>query len=352
MIRSVKSVADRLQPAEEVPRCEPPPYVPGSGTNKVMMAVKLMETHTSDEGWQMQLGLQYAGYTLVGAGFEHDDRNTNGILSQFQPNTVVIQDKREWEGRTAGYSFQKANWMMFRNIHALRSRKDVFKLTVLKDGHHAQRYHKGSADEMGVHGWIIYYHPDIIAKVAPYVRKEHCVRTSHCINKDDVPAMNCADDRSGCLVSGAVSNAYPLRQVLVKFQDRIPELDYLPHPGYGHAHCATPEYLIKLNNYRAAVCTSSIYGYALRKLIEATCCGCSVVTDLPIDDTLPIIEENLTRVSNFNEAATAIRHLCDNYDYDRQREIAERAIDYYDYRAVGERLAADIEELRRNYVQI
>jgi hypothetical protein len=126
----------------------------------------------------------------------------------------------------------------------------------------------------------------------------------------------------------------------------------LRHPGYAMAGCATPAFLQILNRFKVAICTSSVYGYALRKIIEATACGCVVVTDFPADEILPEIDDNLVRIHpriGLPRLAALIGRLTDSYEIDLQRHYAERARAFYDYRAIGCRLAADIEALRCSY---
>ena len=45
-------------------------------------------------------------------------------------------------------------------------------------------------------------------------------------------------------------------------------VNYLSHPGYGRSKCFTPEFLKILSIYKVAICTVSIYGYAVRKIVE------------------------------------------------------------------------------------
>jgi hypothetical protein len=123
----------------------------------------------------------------------------------------------------------------------------------------------------------------------------------------------------------------------------------MQHPGYGRNGCFTPGYIAALGRHKVAVCTSSIYGYALRKIVEATACGCYVLTDLPIDDVMPEIDDNLVRVSPnipTDDVVDLIRSMIDAWEPERQRHFAEKAQSWYDYRAVGKRLAHDIEQLR------
>ena len=71
------------------------------------------------------------------------------------------------------------------------------------------------------------------------------------------------------------------------------------HPGY-HANGSFTPALHSRNStkFKVAICTSSTMGFALRKIIEATACGCRVITDLPAGEVMPEIDGNLTRVSS------------------------------------------------------
>jgi hypothetical protein len=228
----------------------------------------------------------------------------------------------------------------------------VFTLTVLKDAHQRADYHRASAEAMGCHAWVVYYHPLVVWHLAPYVRPRHLVRTYHTVDSDAVPGYGVSERKGGCLFSGAVSSAYPLRQTVVRNLDRLHYLTYLRHPGYHRNGCQTPEYLSTLSRFRAAICTASRYGYALRKIVEATACGCVVITDLPEDEVLPEIDGNLVRVHPdipVRVLQNVITDCIEEYNPERQAEFVRRACAYYDYRTTGRRLANDIEQLRLSY---
>lgn len=336
-----------------------PPYYRHGPDPKIGFAVPSMQTHTTDEGWQLFAGLQAGGYTLAGRGLDHNTTNVAHLFPQVFPQespaglggTVVLQDKREWEGKTAGRGFDPNE--MFRNVGVLKDQNDVFKGTVLKDAHRDNEYHRESADEIGAHFWVTYYHPRVVKHLAPYVRQEHLVRTYHSIDANAVPKFNPRGYRDNAgLLSGAISNVYPLRKRLWQEVLSFTNIYRMPHPGYGRDACHTPVYLQCLSMYKVAICTSSMLGYAVRKIIEATACGCRVITDLPVDDYLPGIDGNLVRVPP--EIATAdvsklVGQLCDEYDVGRQGDYAEHACLMYDYRTQGRKLANDIEWLRKNY---
>ncbi len=316
---------------------------------KVALAVKSMEHHTTNEGWEVMRGLQSAGYTLCGFGIGDGLTDVEQILERYNPTTLLLQDKREWEGRTGGPGFDRRE--AFSNVHLLKRRDDIFKLTVLKDAHSRPEYHRQSADEIGCHAWVVYYHPRIVYRLAPYVRPQHLIRTYHSVNPADVPEFT-SEGRQGCLLSGAVSGAYPLRTRLFRDHGQLPDVTALPHPGYHRRGSDTPGFLRQLSTHKVAICTSSVYGYALRKIVEATACGCKVVTDLPTDDVLPEIDGNLVRIpseATTPYVATLLQELYARYDPEEQRRYADAARAWYDYRAVGRRLADDIETMRAGY---
>lgn len=355
MIPPLKTTADicrDLPPVPGVQELPAPAYAPTSTSKairRVMLAVEEMRRHTTDEGWQLAAGLDAGGYVLIGRHLPpFDDTHVPTILEYARPEIVVLQDKREWD---IGYRSWGDVTAEFRDVDALRDRHDIFKLTVLKDSHSRPDYHRQSADEIGCHAWITYYHPDIVKHTAPFVRREHLVRTYHSIDRDAVPVYS-SKGRAGCLLSGAVSGAYPLRQRLFARAHLLPETTVKQHPGYNCRGTHTPEFLKTLARHKIAICTASRYGFALRKIIEATACGCRVLTDLPCDDILPGIDGNLTRIHpdmHVSIIADVLRQMLADYDPALQVQYAEVAKQMYDYRITGRKLAAEIEELRCAY---
>ncbi len=97
-----------------------------------------------------------------------------------------------------------------------------------------------------------------------------------------------------------------------------------------------------------------MYGYALRKIIESTACGCRVITDLPVDEVLPEIDDNLIRVKHtihLRAINEVIEDAITSYSPTHQKQLAEAAKKYYSVEAVGQRLASDIESIRSTYSQ-
>lgn len=333
-----------------VSKLSTPAYCPITkrGT-RLALGVESMKRHMTDEGYQLFSGLESAGYIFAGYRCPVDSTDVASLVHDYDPEVVVLQDKREWEGLTADRSMDPD--MRFKSVTELARHSDIFKVTVLKDAQGNPPYHRQSAEEIGCHAWIVYYHPDIVTRLAPYVRRDHLVRTYHTIDKDLVPPY-VAEGRNGCLLSGAISNAYPLRMKLVKKVGMLPQTTVMKHPGYHRNGSNTPEYLKSLTRYKVSICTSSRYGYALRKIMEATACGCRVLTDLPVDEVLPYIDGNLVRIhprQSILSIAQTIRQMLDDYDPDVQEYYSNQAKGWYDYRNQGRLLAHNIDEMRRNY---
>lgn len=357
-LSTVESVIQALPSPQGFPPLPQPKYDgQEKSTCKVGLAVSSMSEHMTDEGWQIFDGLRQSGYDLCGKGIITtpevaplpDLVDVQFICRVLNPDTVLVQDKREWDTSPRDFRDQGAR---FQNIEYLRKRSDIFKLTILKDAHQRPLYHSASALEMDCHAWIGYYHPAIVKHLAPYIRAEHYIRTYHTLDNKDVPYYDPAMPRKGCLLSGALSGAYPMRTHLMRNIDHLPQTDYLRHPGYHRNGCFTPEYLRILSQYKVAICTSSLYGYALRKIIEATACGCRVITNLPVDEVLPCINGNLIRVPSdipVPELAEVIKKAIDTYDPANQSYFVCQAVIRYNYRDVTRQLAKDIETLRLRY---
>lgn len=352
----IEDILNTLPKSSESP-LEAPLYTPDKSKfiervrqdYRLALGVESMRRHMTNEGWELMLALYENGYKLAGKDCPINETNLRTLLDRGTPGTLVIQDKREWMGITADRSRDPS--MRFREVELLRDNEYIFKLTVVKDAQHDSGFHREAAEEIGCHAWICYYHPRIVARLAPYVREKHLVRTYHTVDRELIPAYS-PDDRRGGILSGAMSKVYPLRQRILRNLSMFKDLDYLSHPGYHRRGCCTPEFLKTLSRYKVSICTSSIYGYALRKIIESTACGCRVITDLPDDEILPGIDKNLIRISaNHSTPALAniVRGAIAGYNPERQEEFARVALGLYDYRAEGKRLVDSIENLRRTY---
>jgi hypothetical protein len=346
-MRTIAQVISEL-PMVESPELPAPEYL-GNNSVGIGFAVESMKRHMTDEGWQIFQGLSENGYTLFGHNIGDSITDVRQAVELSNPGVVVLQDKREWDVRNPR-DFRERE-AKFIHTRYLQSRRDIFKLTILKDSHQQPEYHRTSAEEIGCHAWITYYHGALVKRLAPYIRSEHLVRTYHSIDPQIVPPFN--HKRSNVsIVSGAVSSVYPLRKRIINELNQYRNLQYIRHPGYHRNGCHTPGYLNYLKKYKVAICTSSIYGYALRKIIESVASGCLVITDLSVDEVMPAFDDVLIRVPS-NVSVSELQNLItDGYqqwDAEKQQYYAEQTLKFYDYREVTRRLANDIESLRKSY---
>lgn len=314
----------------------------GKSMVRLGLAVASMRDHTTDEGWQIFSGLSNHGYTLCGHDLPIDETNIFLLLTKYDPDIVFINDKREWDVSPRDFRDPRAR---FTNTHTLRCHP-CYKVTILKDAHQKPEYHRQAMVEMAIDAHIIYYDEEAVRKQAPWLNTP-LIRTYHTLDKNLVPPY---ENRSGvAILSGALSNVYPLRQRLVRDIKYLPAgTSYIPHPGYHRRGCNTPEYLKTLSQYRVAICTCSIYEYALRKIVEATACGCVVITNLPAKYSLPGIDINLVRVDSdipTPQVRDLIGVLYKNYDPTLQSLLASTAKELYDYRVVTKKLKEDIDAL-------
>lgn len=339
-------IASLPQPA--TPELRAPRYVEvlNTGEHRLVLGVASMKDHMTDEGWQITHGLSQNGYLHCGNALPIECTDVRKLVAAYPCNTLVLQDKREWHFDPRNFRDHNAR---FHNVNYLAQRDDIFKLTILKDAHQGPAWHSEAAVEMGCHAWICYYHEDIVNHLAPYTRKQHLIRTYHTLDPMVVPPFN-NHRLGGCLMSGAVSNAYPLRKRILA--ERNMPIVTMTHPGYHRRGSNTPEYLKTLSEFKVAICTSSMYGYSLRKIIEATAAGCIVLTDLPVDDIMPGIDGNMVRVHpdiEMDELRSIIKHYINVWDDDRQSYFADTALRVYDYKVQTLLLAEQIDALRNIY---
>lgn len=348
MNRTVQDIIQSIR-SPEINQLSAPRYErPVESGVRVALGVASMIDHTTDEGFQITHGLSENGYLHCGHALPHPGTDVRQIIAKHKPSTLVLQDIREWDVGQKTFRDPDAR---FTNVTDLQKHPEIFKLTILKDAQQNPRYHSQAAKDMAANAWVIYYHPAIVHHLAPYTRPQHLIRTYHSLDPRIVPAFGSTKRKHGCLFSGAVSAAYPLRQRIKVAVDSLP-IDVLDHPGYHRNGCVTGEFFKLLSEYKVSICTSSRFGYALRKIIESSAAGCRVITDLPVDEVMPYIDSNLIRIPpdiSISGLADVIRKAIKEYDSEWQKDVAANAIRYYDYVAVTGRLAEDIEALRRTY---
>jgi len=341
MLLTVESAIHNITNVPPRPQMPIPSYERGK-TTRIVLGIENSIPRITDEGWQLQLGLQAAGYQLWGKEFGQPYRHTDVdfIIKKADPGVILIYDQREWDGT-------------FRNIESMR-RSDIFRVAQHKDMQHNPTFHYASHIATMPHAWVVYYHPAICQKFNPWMRPQHVIRTWHTVDSDKIPSW-CNERTIPCLFSGATQvNIYPFRYQIQQWIESgaLRRVYTLPHPGYMQKGWFTDLFLKILSHTRVALCTASKYAYTLRKFIEATACGCRVIGNPPIDDPFPEIDENMVRVPD-DISAEGLQRIIDrevaNYDPRRQELLADKAIKWYDYRVVGRRLADRIDEVRNGW---
>lgn len=299
--------------------------------------------HMTDEGLQLQQGLEYAGWKLVGAGYKDNCRSIPMILDAHKPQAVFVQDKRDWDPHsgvcTGGDAYQ------FHHLDALASYPGFVAVPVKDAGPDGSEYHEAFCREVGAKAVVLYYHQLSCLKYCPWLTQYRLVRTYHSINPQDLPDFVPGDQRRPALGSGAVmGDTYPIRtRVCTHPQDF--GLMWLKHPGYANRGVHTPRYLEFISQFKVHLATSSSYGFALRKIIESVACGCTPITDLPSYDVLPEIDRALVRIKpriSDNDLRLTIAKAVTDWDEDGRLKWAQKAIDYYNYACMGVRLSYDL----------
>jgi len=305
----------------------------------LLLALESFRRHMDNGRWLFQRGMEENGYISAGAGMPKpgtDSVNVPELVSSFRPKIVVFWPRYEWDHREWGGTEVRPEHG-YKHWECLFDRPDILRVAVLHDAGSARPEQKKWLEELKPHVYLVWYHPDSVAPLCPYVPKDKMLRTYHILDSDALPPIK---DRSGqCVLSGAHSpDVYPLRTRLLRSGSII----RLGHPGYSQSGSTSNAFVAELAKYRVAVCTASSYKFALRKIFEATAAGCRVITDLPEYDVLPGINDNLVRISpdaNVTEVESIVRREADNWSLDTQREYAENARRRYHWRLESGRIA-------------
>jgi len=261
----------------------------------IMLALHDYQNHMTDEGRQLQEGLCMAGVELWGTGYANAETHVPAILDAAQPDVVIVADPRDWTASMPGCWDKQAE---FTEIDALR---DVPTIVVFKDAASCPDFQRGFHARVNADALICYYHPLSVCSAALWVDPEKVIRTYHTIDAEAIPPFG--RERGGAIISGARGGyVYPMREAICE-RARDWGVHVLAHPGYGNRGCSVRDYYRLLNRYKVSIATASRYGFALRKIIEDVACGCTVLTDLPRYDRLPIIDAALVDITPTDCAA-------------------------------------------------
>lgn len=297
------------------------------------------ERHTTDEGLQLQRGLQHAGWVLAGMGYDDGCADVAELMRRHKPERVFVQDVRDWYSQ-CDICFRKD--LDFSNLQALR---DVKAFTVCKDAWNWHKEHRWIAHMIGARGVLHYYAADVVSReAADWIKPYPLLRIHHSVDADLCSELWTEDRKRGC-VTGARSDVYPLRMRAIDAASML-KLDTRRHPGYGNRGADTPSYLRWVSGYRVHVATASKWRVAFRKIIESVSLGCTPVTNLDPADVLPEIDGALVRVPT-DCTVFDLQHVIDRaamaWDADERLAWAQKAWAYYDWRVAGERNARMME---------
>jgi len=319
-----------------------------------MFVLESFRRHMDNGRWLFQRGLEQQGYVSAGGGLPPpgiDRLDVAEIVECCHPSVVIFWPRYEWDPAEWGGS-EVLPEHCFQNWECLLDMPEILRATVFHDAGSARAEQKRWHEVFRPDVYLTWYHHRSILALAPHVPSDRLLRIYHVIDADEAPAI-CDRDGVG-VVSGAYARGvYPLRTraVAAAKAGRLgPDVGCLDHPGYFQVGPSSTEYVKLLSQYRVALCTASSYGFALRKIIEATLAGCVVITDLPEYDRLPGIDDNLVRVRptiSIPELRELIRDQADAWDLKRQTHYATTAAGLYDWRIMAETLARKLTEWPR-----
>jgi hypothetical protein len=298
--------------------------------------------------WLLMRGLALAGWQVVGHGFPAPGDTTDviGAVVRFAPRCVLFWTGPEWgTSRPEHRALGVTDAHVFRGWERLKSdHPRILRGTFIVDAGSNREAQRDWHIRLRPHVYLSPYHPTSVVRLNAHILREQIIRYHHPIEPEQLPAVEPRDGR--CVISGATGTCYPLRCAAKVAAHRGAlghGITVIEHPGYHDHGNASVDYARTLALSRVALATSSVYGFALRKHIEATAVGCRVVTDLPEFDRLPEIDENLVRVRRdvpMPRLAQLILQLADSWQLEVQRVRATQARAFYDYRAVGARITA------------
>ncbi|HKX46140.1 MAG TPA: hypothetical protein VJP77_05520 [Planctomycetota bacterium] len=283
------------------------------------------ERHMTDEGEQLQRGLQRAGWALG----DPEEAAKPGV------ERVFVGDPRDW--------------MIDRNLRpeeavdrlAVLGRFDGPVFLVCKDAWNRTDYQHAVARAVDASGLVHYYDAAGIRERCPWTAGYAMIRTWHSVDAGECAGHVSRRGRSKAILTGHLGrDFYPEREALAR-EAKALGLDVMPHPGYRNTERHTPRYLAKIAGYKVHVCTTSRCRVALRKIVESVAVGCIPVTDLPTTEILPGIDTALVRVPAGADIATwdaAIRRAADSWDPNVALKHAAEAWAAHDWRVAGERL--------------
>ena len=308
---------------------------------RLMLSVRSYSKFMSSEDWQFAEGLRLAGWFTAYA----DEGSVPELLDHYQPDTVLLADPRDFRLDSAGCFDRSAE---FRDYDALRDCGATV-LTVLKDAGSVPRLQLEVIERVQPHAFVTWYHEQSIRPLCKWLAPDfQLIRTYHTVDADDVRAIRpeVGERQRGC-VTGARRALYPVRELAYENAAAL-GLNVMRHPGYRATGSHTSAYLRYLAGFKVSVATASVFGFALRKIIESVAVGCAVVSTLPVHDMpLPAIDDTpwmrLPNDCGVDTLRSAVDMAECGWTPQEAAVNSSRVIACYDYRYMGQKLTHDID---------
>lgn len=322
----------------------------------LQFGVEAFKDYASDTAYRIQAGLAAQGYTCFGKRFpgQQDCTDMRKVVEREWPDIVHVEDWNTWNPKMR----QKASLdVEFTNWEWLGQQPDILRCTKHADPWHHAAEQKHFQQVFNPHAILVRYELDRVSRIAPYMKKDLLVRLYHTVTREFCQPIE--ERHKICLLSGALhGRVYPLRTRIWQEVKQLPGWEETftirPHHRWLHSGgSAVPDYMKALAQYKIAFVGCSVWLAAFKKHYEATAAGCIVVTNLPETDKVPIVDENLVRVPDditVKELVELCKDLAGGWDLEKQRDLARRVIERYDYRVEAARIHGILTERWRSTI--
>ena len=321
---------------------------------KIQFGVLAFSGYASDTINLLQKGFESRGYELFarGASGKYNNHNVRSVCEKEKPDIVFFQAPNQWRPDLP----QSINKHVgFINYKWLAQDKNIVKITQYCDPCSHQNVHQEwQLNELVPDMVLCRYDLDNVIGFNPWINKSTLFRAYHSVTREYcLPVV--PRDKVAILAGALQRKIYPMRTRLYhEIVDRGDPWIFTirRHHKYSRTSgSAVPGFMQALSEHRVSVVCTSDYRWALKKHFEATAAGCIVVTNLPESEKIPIIEENLVRVRSeipVDELSYIVQSLARSWDLEKQRDLARRTIDRYDYRREAKRIDLAAKKLMWN----
>ena len=312
----------------------------------VQFGVAQFSRFASDTAHLLQHGLELMGFDAYGRHFPppRNRVDVRAVCRQAQPDMVFLQGINMWN---ASMPQPPSKDLTFINWQWLGEQPHIYRLTNLCDPCSHQDAHRRFHDRLRPHAVLTRYDLANVGAHNPWIPKGRLARIYHSVTREYCPRIAWRDKPA--ILAGCLGSAiYPMRTRLYRAirRSRLARTIVTLRRHHGYARTsgpAVPAFMQALARHKVCIVGTSRWRWALKKHFEATAAGCIVVTNLPESERLPVIDENLVRVDSdiaLDDLIDLVGELGRTWALDRQRDLAARCIDRYDYRVEARRIHA------------